>query len=232
MTESNVSQRSKPKAASGAAGRRRLSPIGRKQQIVEGAIKFFAEVGFDGGRRQLAKQLGISQPLLYRYFPNKDDLVREVYEALFVGRWKQEWSDIISDHDQPLRQRLVTFYLRYTDIIFDPQWIRIYLFAGLKGLEINLWWSQFVDQHILRRIGAEIRRDNDLPDIDKVAITAEEIEALWIFHGGIFYQGVRQKVYAAGPGLDRAAFVGIAVDTLIAALPVIARGAVVAEGKD
>ena len=47
---------------------RRLSPEDREQQILEGAVKFFAEKGFSGQTRELALQLGITQPLLYRYY--------------------------------------------------------------------------------------------------------------------------------------------------------------------
>lgn len=225
MPEKKTLQRRKSKPASERATRKRLSPADRKQQIVAGAIEYFSEVGFDGGTRELAKRLGVTQPLLYRYFPNKDDLVREVYEALFVGRWKQEWSDIISDRSQPLRDRLIRFYMRYTDVIFDPQWIRIYLFAGLKGLEINLWWSQFVDHNILGRICAEIRHESGMASLDKVPVTTEEIEAFWVYHGGIFYHGVRQEVYGAGSTIDRSVFVALAVDALITGLPPIAQQA-------
>jgi hypothetical protein len=34
--------------------RRRLTPEDREKEIVVGAIQFFAEVGFDGGLRELA----------------------------------------------------------------------------------------------------------------------------------------------------------------------------------
>ena len=54
------------------AKRRRLSPTVREQQIVDEAIQFFAEVGFGGRTRELAKRIGITQPLLYRYFPTKE----------------------------------------------------------------------------------------------------------------------------------------------------------------
>jgi AcrR family transcriptional regulator len=204
---------------------KRLSPEARKRQIVEGAITFFAETGFDGGTRQLAERLGITQPLLYRYFPTKQDLVHEVYESLFVGRWRDQWADIIGDRSRPLRERLIDFYMRYTEVISDPQWIRIYLFAGLKGLEINRWWSRFVDQNILTRICAEVRHEERLPSLERVPLTPEESEAFWVLHGGIFYHGVRQDVYRMPPSVSRAAFAELAVDALMASLPIAARQA-------
>jgi AcrR family transcriptional regulator len=214
--ETAPSRRSAPK---------RLSPETRRRQIVEGAITFFAETGFEGGTRQLAERLGITQPLLYRYFPTKQDLIREVYESLFVGRWRDQWADIIGDRDRPFRERLIAFYIRYTEVISDPQWIRIYLFAGLKGLDINRWWSEFVDQNILTRICAEIRHEHGLAGIETVPLTPEESEAFWVLHGGIFYHGVRQDVYGMSPSVDREAFAGLAVDALMASLPIAARRA-------
>ncbi len=40
--------------------------------------EFFADEGFNGDTRELARRLGVAQPLLYRDFPSKDDLIKEV----------------------------------------------------------------------------------------------------------------------------------------------------------
>jgi len=50
---------------------RRLLPGEREKLIVGEAIRFFSEVGFSGQTRELSRRLGITQPLLYRYFPSK-----------------------------------------------------------------------------------------------------------------------------------------------------------------
>ena len=71
--------------------RQRLSPADRERQIIEGAIDYFAETGFSGQTRELSKRLGITQPLLYRYFENKQALVDRVYETVFAGRWDPSW---------------------------------------------------------------------------------------------------------------------------------------------
>jgi AcrR family transcriptional regulator len=41
--------------------RRRLDPADREREIVDGAVAFFAEVGFDGGLRDLAKRPSMSR---------------------------------------------------------------------------------------------------------------------------------------------------------------------------
>ncbi len=203
--------------------RRRLSPSDRRQQIVEAAIEYFSEVGFDGGTRALAKKLGVTQPLIYRYFPSKEDLIREVYNQVYLGRWRAEWEDLISDRRLPLRERLITFYMRYTEVVFASEWMRIYLFSGLRGLGINQWWITFVEERILRRICEEIRLAYDLPDFDALPIQQAEIDLYWMFHGGIFYYGMRRHVYQAAPHLQLQAFVELSVDSLLEGLPTTMR---------
>ena len=58
-----------------APPRRRMSPEDRKEAIVSAAVELFAENGFDGSTRDLARGAGITQPLLYRYFPSKESLI-------------------------------------------------------------------------------------------------------------------------------------------------------------
>lgn len=58
---------------------RRMNPVEREQMIVRKAVKFFAEHGFDASTRELAKHIGVTQSLLYRYFPTKQALIEKVY---------------------------------------------------------------------------------------------------------------------------------------------------------
>ena len=70
--------------------RRRLDPEDREREIVEGAVAFFAEVGFDGGLRDLAKRLGMTHQNLFRYFPTKEALIERVYKEVYLNRWQPE----------------------------------------------------------------------------------------------------------------------------------------------
>src|SRR3546814_5109285 len=65
----------------------RLPRAERERLIVEGAVQFFAEVGFGGDTRELAKRLNITHPLLFRYFASKNALIERVYQEVFIGRW-------------------------------------------------------------------------------------------------------------------------------------------------
>src|SRR5688572_10622848 len=77
--------------------RKRLDPRAREREIAEGAIRYFSEVGFGGSMRDLAKRLGISHALLFRYFPTKEALVDRVYDEVFLGRWNDEWDALLGD---------------------------------------------------------------------------------------------------------------------------------------
>src|SRR3546814_6333041 len=88
----------------------RLPRAERERLIVEGAVQFFAEVGFGGDTRELAKRLNITHPLLFRYFASKNALIERVYQEVFIGRWNPYWEIVISNRNVPLRERLVNVY--------------------------------------------------------------------------------------------------------------------------
>ena len=130
-----MSKKVPPKRA--RAKQKRLSPDDRRREFVAKATEFFSEEGFDGGTRDLARRLGVTQPLLYRYFPSKDDLIKEVYRTVYLEPFDPGWEKLLTDRSRPIRDRLQEFYQAYTDVIFTRKWLRIYFYAGLKGLDIN-----------------------------------------------------------------------------------------------
>ncbi|WP_428248550.1 TetR/AcrR family transcriptional regulator [Ferrovibrio sp.] len=178
--------------------RQRLSPEEREKQIVRAAIHFFAEVGFDGQTRELAKRLGVTQPLLYRYFPTKQDLIDRVYEEVYLTRWKPEWEDWIKDRSQPVIARLKRFYHDYYPVIVDYEWLRIFFQAGMRNVGFNRRYLALVREHIFISLCAEMRHEFGLAGVDKVPVSAPELELYWGLHGAIIYDGIRKYIY----GLD------------------------------
>lgn len=159
------------RAAAPARKRTRLEPGERSMQILRGAIAFFAERGFGGQTRELAQQLGISQGLLYRYFPTKDLLIERIYEELFVKRIRPEWEAGLMNCAEPLLPRLIAFYLNYATILHDYEWGRIYLYSGLGGAPIAKRFVHQTTQGLYRRVIGELRHELALPDLDTVAMT-------------------------------------------------------------
>jgi AcrR family transcriptional regulator len=182
---------------------------------LEAAIKFFSEEGFDGSTHNFAKKIGITQPLIYRYFDSKDELIREVYNAVFEGRWKSEWEATLRDRTKSITTRLHEFYVVYTDVVFARDWMRIYLFSGLRELDINRWWSSFVESRILSTICDELRYETGADSVLVRAPTPQEMELMWSFQGSLFYYAMRRDVYRSRVHMDFRSFLLLAINVLV-----------------
>lgn len=177
--------------------RRRLPPEERREEILRKAINLFSEHGFESSTHELARQLGITQPLLYRYFPSKEDLIDEVYKSVYLGRWKVEWDMVLCDRSREMTARLREFYESYTETIFTRDWMRTYLFSGLRGAEINRWYIGLLEERILGRIVKEYRHLSGVGE--EAEISPAELELAWALHSGIFYAGVREHIFGLPP---------------------------------
>lgn len=193
----------------------RLSPAERERQIIEGAITYFSEVGFSGQTRELSKRLGITQPLLYRYFSSKQALVERVYRTVFEGRWNPAWVSLIRDRAIPLRDRLVEFYRQYSEATYRPDWLRIYLYAGLSGPVLNQRYLKLIQKELLPAYCREVRYYCGI-ESPELPVADEEIEFIWSLHGGMFYYAVRQHVYEVPMQVEFMRKVELAVDTFLA----------------
>jgi AcrR family transcriptional regulator len=214
-----VRRTSRKATPAGAVGRRRLPPDERERLIVAEAVKFFAEVGFEGHTRDLARRLNITQPLLYRYFPSKDALIDRVYQEVYLNRWKPSWEALIDDRTQPLKQRLNAYYRDYARTILHPDWIRIFLFAGLKGIGLNARFMEIVRERIFTRVIRELRADQGLPMPPDFPFTETEYELVWGLHASIFYIGVRKWIYGLPIPLDLDAIVEAKVEAFLEGVP-------------
>jgi AcrR family transcriptional regulator len=174
---------------------RRTPPEERIRQIVLGSIAYFAEGGFGSQTRELAQRLGISNALLYKYFPTKELLIEAIYEELFLKRWKPEWQRIIADRAMPLTRRLECFYLDYAKMLHDREWVRIYLYSGLAGAPLARRFGEMVRERIYEPVVEELRLENGFRSIRDFPPLEAEIELMWSLHGSIVYIGFRKWVY-------------------------------------
>jgi AcrR family transcriptional regulator len=203
------------RAAAAAPARTRLGPRERERMIVDGAVRFFAETGFAGQTRELSRRLAITQPLLYRYFPSKKALIDRVYKEVFLGNWDSGWEERLADRSRPLRERLVEFYTGYVEVLFTPEWIRLYMYSGLAGIGFNRRYIARFERLILKRIGLELRHEFAAGKRAS-ALKPAEMEVLWQLHGGIFYYGVRRFIYHMNTHVDTAQMIEGAADAYLA----------------
>lgn len=206
-----------------AGGRKRLPRVEREQMIVQEAIRFFAEVGFEGQTRELARRLGITQPLIFRYFPTKDDLIERVYQEVYISRWNPWWEELLEDRSLPLTERLATFYKAYARAIFTYEWVRIFVYSGLKGVNINRRYLALIRDRVLKRIMREIRADAGLPTPEEAPFSEQEIELAWSLHGGIFYIAIRKWIYEFETPQDLDGVLETKVEAFVSGTPVAVR---------
>lgn len=180
---------------------RRLEPQARREQILAAAVGYFAEVGLGGTTRDLARRIGITQALLYRYFASKAELVEAVFERVFLGRLSPRWSAEVRDRTRPLEQRLSRFYREYGAAIFTYEWMRIFMWAGLAGEALNRRYLSRVGDSLLAPLRDEIAAAGPYRTPD--------MEEMWALHGSIVYLGIRRFVYQlptpadVGPVIDQ-----------------------------
>lgn len=196
-----------------APDRRRLPPDERRRQIVDGAVAFFADVGLDGNTRDLAKRLGVTQSLLFNYFASKSDLLEAVYEQVYLNRLSDDWPALLTDRSRSIRDRVLQFYAAYSQLIFAYEWMRIFMFSGLAGAELN------------RRYLNHLRHVIFTPLLVEMQVAARkdaiQMEDLWNLHGGIVYIGIRQHIYQVPCPDDPTEAITRAVDRFLAAFEIV-----------
>ncbi len=177
-----------------AVPRKRLLAAEREQQIVDGAVDYFARRGLDAQMRELAAELGIAHTLLYHYFPTKRLLIERVYEKTIAGRWDARWEALLDDGSLAAEDKLHTFYTEYLAAILTPEWLRILVHSGLSdGLIPNRYFA-LVREKLFPRLLRELRRAAG--SLSRAKITPREEALLMSFHGGLVYHlGIWPLVY-------------------------------------
>ena len=137
---------------------RRL-PEERPQQIIQAAIDVFDQKGLVGARLEdIAKQAGVSKGTIYLYFPNKEELFREmvrntIVQAIVVG---EQLPELPSARDQ-----LKLYMERFWEFVNMPAYATIfritigelYLFPDLT----DFYYTEVV-QRVRAFVGGIVRR--------------------------------------------------------------------------
>jgi AcrR family transcriptional regulator len=195
--------------------RKRLPRDERERLILDEAVKFFAEVGFEGQTRALAERLGVTQPLLYRYFPDKESLIERVFDEVYMKRWKPEWHSLLADRSRPFGTRLKEFYGDFCREIFRPEWVRIFMYAGLKGEHINQRYLESIEGNLLQPLCRELRHSHGLPSPEDHPLEERELTMAWALHGSIFHVAMRKWIYRLPVPDDLEEVVNFTLDTFL-----------------
>jgi AcrR family transcriptional regulator len=132
----------------------------RRAAIVQAAARLFAEKGFRGTTtRELARAVGVTEPVLYQHFGNK----RELYHAILESQ-----TAAFSEREGQLRQLAKgsddgAFFrgaghliaARYRD---DPDMARLLLFSSLERQELSELFFERISAGLHRLVTRYIRR--------------------------------------------------------------------------
>lgn len=136
------------------------------------SAEIFAAKAFATSTRAMAAELGITQGLLYRYFPSKDALIEEVFRRYFLDRWKSRWGEILADRTRPLEQRLNALYGGFLDRS-SPTTLRPFMRANLDGLDLARRYGIPLSEWLLTPIVEELRHEAGRAPLDGKAPSPE-----------------------------------------------------------
>lgn len=163
----------------------------REAHIIDRAIEYFAVHGFSVSTRELAKHIGVTQPLIYRYFGSKESLIERVHQEVFFTRWNSEWEVLLSDTNRSIEDRLIAYLEDYTNAILKNDWIRLFVFSALSDPQLNQEYIELLKQRIFLPLLRELRSSHGV-----IGEPSEmDIELFWGFHSSFFYMGVRRWIY-------------------------------------
>jgi AcrR family transcriptional regulator len=174
--------------------KQRLKGQARVDAILSAAAALFAEEGLGGTTRQIATRLGVTQALLYKFFPSKDMLIDQVYETHFCDRWDSAWDGLLVDETLPLEERLIRFYADYAARA-DATSVRLFVHAGLTGRPLPGAHGAKLTDRIFSPMIAALRSETDLPSIADRPMIRGERELCMQLHSSIVFLGIRRHVY-------------------------------------
>lgn len=184
--------RAKPRALD-VLPKRRLSVRERERQIVQGAVQFFAEHGFEGQLRELAAKIGMAHTLLYHYFPTKQALIERVYRDVVEARWNPAWEVMLDDPKLDAEEKFMRFYREYLSDVLTYDFVRIFIYSGLAKQSIDDRFFALLRERLFPRLVRETRRYAG--STSRARPSMRELELLIGLHGSIFYVAMRRYVY-------------------------------------
>lgn len=174
--------------------RRRLGGVERRRLIVKEAAQLFADHGFAVPTRGIAERLGVTQALLYKYFPSKQALIAAVFDSYYLTQATVVEAGVLAETALPLDHRLARFYAAFSARMSEIS-LRLFLRAALDGLALPTQYAGHLDQRILFPLLETLRREAELPPLAKRPPSQGERELAMALHGSVVFLGIRRFVY-------------------------------------
>ncbi len=142
--------------------RRRLKSEDRRRQILDAAVSAFARHGFAGTTtRELARASGVSQAMIFRFFPDKAGLYRAIIDR-YIARAADPFpaASTRGGDDRRILERAAADMIG--NVEEDPTFLRLLLFSALEGHELSRLFLEArvlaVTRALARYLGGRMRR--------------------------------------------------------------------------
>lgn len=174
--------------------RKRLTHDERKALILDRAADYLSENGFPVRTRRLAAAAGISQRLIYYFFPNKSALIDEIYASAIEGPFKAIWFVDLTDRTKPVAERLRAFYRDYFDTLLTRRWTRLLLYSSFSAQNMAPRYISGIILRLLETIVEEVAAERGVT-VPKEKPVVHEIG--WILHGAVSHLAIRRHLFHA-----------------------------------
>ena len=176
---------------------RRL-PEERPQQIIDAALAIFGERGLSCARLEdIAKRAGLSKGTIYLYFPNKEELFREVVRHTVIAQIERAERELAAASKLSATETLVQFVRGYWGFLRSPNFTALFklVHAELTNFpDLARFYSREVVERTLRLVtgilesgmqSGEFRR-NDPAVVARMLGPMLLMHALWCTHRDLF----------------------------------------------
>src|SRR5829696_5226062 len=128
---------------------RQMQAAARQEQILRTALKLFAAQGFDAtSTKQIAKEAGIAEGLIFHYFPTKASLLAAILEDRLEGRraFRRELRPLLTDAaDRPASEVLRSVASGWLATLRRDEEIVVVLFTAVQvNPEVRAAWQGLI----------------------------------------------------------------------------------------
>jgi AcrR family transcriptional regulator len=176
---------------------RRL-PEERPQQILDAALAIFGERGLAAARLEdIAKRAGLSKGTIYLYFPNKEELFREVIRHTIIAQIERAERELAAATQQSASETLGEFVRGYWGFLRSPNFAALFrlIHAELSNFpDLARFYGREVIERVFRLVSSIVERgvrSGEFRSIDP-AVAARMLgpmllmHALWCSHRDLF----------------------------------------------
>jgi TetR/AcrR family transcriptional regulator len=126
--------------------RTRLTSARRREQILDSAVAVFGRKGFAGTTtRELAREAGVSEAMIFRFFPHKAALYRAIIDRFIVSSGDPFPRDAARGDDEAVLAGLAENLIRAIEE--DPCFLRLLLHSALEQHDLS---RLFLEARILK----------------------------------------------------------------------------------